>query len=207
MSLVYIGCGSDFELVTMLPDVKKFIYIDSQPRSEFGWLEYGTKYFFRKNYFCEFRKGLPEGFFKINIDNSYPDIYHDCLNNRTIFHYYDLPFPWTGKIFQYHVSKKDIDNLKFEILQATHLAICGHDPHAEILELLPKKFTLVTNNNTCYPKNEKEIEEGNDGFPTVWSELILQKTNQRRITEIKYLANGNVKTFSNFFEFLKEKKF
>ena len=84
------------------------------------------------------------------------------MTNRTIFHYYSLPFPWTGKIFKYHVTKKDIDVLKFDIKQATHLAICGHDPHSEILELLPPKFTLVTNDNTVYPKNEKEAEENEE---------------------------------------------
>lgn len=205
MSLVYIGCGSDFEPVIRLPEVKKFIYIDSQPRSEYGWLEYGTKYYYRANYSCEFRKNLPKGFFKINIDESYPDVYHDCLNDRTIFHYYSLPFPWTGRIFQYHVTKKDIDVLKFEISKATHIAICGHDPHAEILDLLPPKFTLVTNDNTVYPRNEKEIEEGYDGFPTFWSEIIIQKTNQRRIIEIKYLTKNELKIFNNFREFLLER--
>lgn len=205
MSLVYVGCGSDFNPVTLLPEVKKFIYIDSQPRSEYGWLEYGTKYFFRKNYMCEFRKNIPQRFFKINIDNTYPDIYHDCLNNRTIYHYYDLPFPWTGKIFKYHVTKKDIDNLKFEIMNATHLAVCGHDPHAAILELLPKKFTLVTNDCTRYPKNDVEIEEGYDGFPTVWSEMILQKANQARISDVKYLTKSGVKTLNNLTEFLLER--
>lgn len=205
MSLVYIGCGSDFEPVIRLPEVKKFIYIDSQPRSEYGWLEYGTRFFLRKNYMCEFRKGLPNQFMKINIDNTYPDVYHDCLNDRTIFHYYDLPFPWTSKILLYHVTKKDIELLKFEISQATHLAICGHDPHADILEMLSPKFILVTNDNTCYPRNEKEVEEGYDGFPTVWSELIFSKTNQKRITEIKYLNKEEVKTFKNLTEFLIKK--
>ncbi len=204
MSLVYIGCGSDFEPVTALPEVKKFLYIDSQPRSEYGWLEYGTKYFFRQNYKNEFRKGLPKGFHKINIDDSYPDVYHDCLNDRTIFHYYDLPFPWTGKIFKYHASKKDMDLLKFEISKTTHIAICGHDPHSEILELLPSKFTLVTNDDTFYPQNEKEVEDGYDGFPTFWSELIFQRTNQRRISQVKYLTKGTVKTLNNYSEFMAE---
>jgi len=202
MSLVYIGCGSDFEPVIRLPEVKKFYYIDSQPRSEYGWLEYGTKLFIRKNYLCEFRKGLPKEFRKTNIDNTYPDIYHDVLNERTIFHYYDLPFPWTSKIFLYHVTKKDMDLLKFEISQATHLAICGHSPHAEIIDLLPPKFTLVTDDNTVYPRNQIQVKEQEDGVPSVTGELILYPVNQRRIIEIKHLSNENVKTYKNYVEFL-----
>ena len=206
MSLVYIGCGSDFEPVLKLPEVSKFIYIDSQPQSEYGWMEFGTKYFYRKNYPYEFVKNLPEGFFKINIDNKYPDVYHNFLTNRTIFHYYSLPFPWTGKIFKYHVTKKDIDVLKFDIKQATHLAICGHDPHSEILELLPPKFTLVTNDNTVYPKNEKEAEENEEDYPTVCRELIFQKINQRRISEVKYLHKEGITSFKDYSEFLEKIK-
>jgi len=205
MSLIYIGCGSDFEPVIRLPEVKKFYYIDSQPRSEYGWLEYGTRMFTRKNYKCEFRKGLPKEFLKINIDDTYPDIYHDVLNDRTIFHYYDLPFPWTSKIYLYHVSKKDMELLKFQISQATHLAICGHDPHAEILEMLPPKFTIVTNDNTVYPRNEKEVEQLNDGHPTVSAEFFLHPVIQRRITEVKYLTKGTIKTFKNYVEFMLNK--
>lgn len=203
MSLVYIGCGSDFDPVVKLPEVNEFIYIDSQPQSEYGWLEFGTKYFYRKNYPYEFSKNLPTGFFKINIENTYPDIYHDFLLKRTIYHYYSLPFPWTGKIFKYHVTKKDIDYLKFRISQATHLAIIGHDPHEEILELLPPKFVLITSDNTIYPKNEAQAEEMQDGYPTVASELIVKKIIQRRITSVKCLTKDGERIFNDYDEFLK----
>ena len=36
------------------------------------------KYFFRKNYMCEFRKNIPQRFFKINIDII-------CVNNTNKF--------------------------------------------------------------------------------------------------------------------------
>jgi len=205
MSLVYIGCGSDFEPVIRLPEVKKFIYIDSQPQSEHGWMEYGTKLFYRRNYPFEFAKNIPEGFYKTNIDDSYPNVYHDCFNDRTIFHYYSLPFPWDARIYHYHITKKDINLLEFYISQATHLAICGHSPHNEILNMLPKKFTLVTNNNTCYPKNEIDVKEMDDGYPTVSSDFIQKPITQKRISEVKYLTNNSVKTLSNYVEFMLER--
>ena len=207
MSLVYIGCGSDFEPVVKLPEVNEFIYIDSQPQSEYGWLEYGTKYFYRKNYSYEFIKNLPTGFFKINIEHTYPDVYHDCLLNRTIYHYYSLPFPWTSKIFKYHVTKKDIDYLKCKISQATHLAIIGHDPHAAILELLPPKFALITNDRTVYPKNEAQAQEGQEGDgPTVASGLVINKIVQRRITSVKCLTTNGDTVFDNYDDFLHQKQ-
>lgn len=186
MSLVYIGCGSDFEPVNKLPHIKKFIYIDSQPRSEYGWTEYVSKYFFRKNYMCEFVKGLPDGFLKINIDNTYPDVYRDCRNDRLIYHYYSLPFPWTSKIFYYHVTKKDIDMLKVELSQATHLALIGHDPDPVILECLPSRFTLVTCDTTHYSccfSNEVDDKE-----PSTWREIFEKETNRRRVSEVVHLS-------------------
>ena len=36
MTLVYIGCGTDFDFLSKLPQIKEFVYIDSQPKSEFG---------------------------------------------------------------------------------------------------------------------------------------------------------------------------
>jgi hypothetical protein len=95
--------------------------------------------------------------------------------------------------------------LKFDIKQATHLAICGHDPHSEILELLPPKFTLVTNDNTVYPKNEKDAEENEENYPTVCRELIFQKINQRRISEVKYLHKEGITSFKDYSEFLEKK--
>ena len=29
MTLVYIGCGTDFDLLSKLPQIKEFVYIDS----------------------------------------------------------------------------------------------------------------------------------------------------------------------------------
>jgi len=37
---VYVGCGTDVRPIRQLCDVKEFLYIDSQPRSEFGALLY-----------------------------------------------------------------------------------------------------------------------------------------------------------------------
>lgn len=202
MSLIYIGCGSDFEPVIRFPEIKEFYYIDSLPRSQNGWSEYGTRLLSRPNYVFEFKRNIPPEFYKINIDESYPDVYHDCKNKRTIYHYYNLPFPWTTKIFTYHVSKHDIELLKFYISNATHLAVCGHSPHSEILDLLPKKFTLITNNNTFYPIRKEQIQGKIEESPSITDEFILSPGNQKRLKEVKHIGKNGVKTYENYVDFL-----
>ena len=50
MSLVYIGCGTDFDLLSKFNQIKEFIYIDCQPKSSYGYLEFDTGIFYSKNY-------------------------------------------------------------------------------------------------------------------------------------------------------------
>ena len=202
MSLVYIGCGTDFQPVIKLQQIRKFIYIDSQPQSEFGWMEYDSKYFYRKYYLKNFKELLPPGFIKINIDRSYPDVYYNNMTDRTILHYYSLPFPWTNKIYNY-LSKKDIDLLKFYISTSTHLAYIGHSPHKAILNLIPREFILVTNDNTFYPVNKKEAQEIKDDEPDIGYEFIEKPDLQKRIKQVIYLTKDKVKKVNNYEAFLR----
>jgi len=204
MTLIYIGCGTDFRPVIYFPNIKRSIYIDSQPRSEHGWSEYDSGLFFRSKYTNEFIQNLPKGFHKINIDKTYPDVYHNFLTDRTIFHYYNLPFPWTNRIYQY-LPKKTINLLKYDISRATHIAICGHDPHVAILNLLPAKFTLITINTSFYPSNKIEVEQNAEDYPSVCDDLILNPDNQQRIIEVKYLRGDRIKTLKTYVDFIGEK--
>ena len=62
MTLVYVGCGTDFDLLSKLPQIKEFVYIDSQPKSEFGYIEFDTGYFHRKNYMKNFSENIDKSF-------------------------------------------------------------------------------------------------------------------------------------------------
>ena len=204
MSLVYIGCGTDFQPVLKLQKIRKFIYIDSQPQSEFGWMEYDSKYFYRKLYLKNFKELLPTGFIKINIDRSYPDVYYNNMTDRTILHYYSLPFPWTNKIYNY-LSKKDIDLLKFYISTSTHLAYIGHSPDKAILNLIPREFILVTDDNTIYPVDKKEASEiSEDDEPNICSEFIEKPELQKRIKQIIYLTKDKVTNINTYEVFLQK---
>lgn len=191
MTLVYIGCGTDFCPVHHLREVKDFIYIDCQPKSEFGWKEYETGYFFREKYMSKFASKVPKDFLKAK--NSYPDIYFNPLTKQKIYHYYNLPFPLTEKVYNFF-PKEVIEGLEFFLRRATHLVACGYHPHVEILDFLPSQFILVTDERTVYP-----LKKDSEDYPTIFSQLI---ENQTRIEEIKHLTKKGVRTFASYDELL-----
>lgn len=152
MTLVYIGCGTDFDLLSELKQIKNFIYIDSQPKSEYGYMEYDTGYFHRKNYMKNFSENIDKSFIKVNLVPSYPDIYLNFLTDQTLYHYYNLPFPWTSRIFQSSITKENIKKLINLLGSTTHLVIKGYNPATKIFKYFNNnQITLITDKNTYYP--------------------------------------------------------
>lgn len=204
MTLVYIGCGIDFYPVERIPDIEKFIYIDSLPQSECGHKGYVSGVYSKKNYIEEFGKNVPTKFFKINMERSYPDIYKNYHTGQEIYHYYNLPFPWNSIISQKNISMKDMELLSFLIRQATHLVVSNHDPHVDILTLLPRNFILVTIYNSWYPTKgeESEVLEKKFIYPTLFTEFNEQPIQRRRIEKILQIEKEGITEFKYYEDFM-----
>jgi hypothetical protein len=202
MTLVYIGCGTDFDLLSKLPQIKEFVYIDSQPKSEFGYIEYDTGYFHRKKYMKNFSENIDKSFIKVNIVPSYPDVYFNFSTDQTLYHYYSLPFPWTSRIFQYSITKDDIKKLTNLLNNTTHLVIKGYSPSTKIFKYFNNnQITLITDKNTYYPSNINKLDD--EDINKVTSDLLLNTNNiQKRIKEILYFNNkiflNTYKTYNEF---------
>jgi hypothetical protein len=203
MTLVYIGCGTDFDLLSKLPQIKEFVYIDSQPKSEFGYIEYDTGYFHRKNYMKNFSENIDKSFIKVNLIPSYPDIYFNFSTDQTLYHYYSLPFPWTSRIFQYSITKDDIKKLKNLLGNTTHLVIKGYSPSTKIFKYFNKnQITLITDKNTYYPSNINKLDS--EDLDKVTTDLFLNTNNiQKRIKEILYFDDKTfINSYKSYIEFL-----
>jgi hypothetical protein len=203
MTLVYIGCGTDFDLLSKLPQIKEFIYIDSQPKSEFGYIEYDTGYFHRKNYMKNFSENIDKSFIKVNLIPSYPNIYFNFSTDQTLYHYYSLPFPWTSRIFQYSITKDDIKKLKNLLGNTTHLVIKGYSPSTKIFKYFNKnQITLITDKNTYYPSNINKLDS--EDLDKVTTDLFLNTNNiQKRIKEILYFDDKTfINSYKSYIEFL-----
>jgi len=203
MTLVYIGCGTDFDLLSKLPQIKEFVYIDSQPKSEFGYIEYDTGYFHRKNYMKNFSENIDKSFIKVNLIPSYPNIYFNFSTDQTLYHYYSLPFPWTSRIFQYSITKDDIKKLKNLLGNTTHLVIKGYSPSTKIFKYFNKnQITLITDKNTYYPSNFNKLDS--EDLDKVTTDLFLNTNNiQKRIKEILYYDDKTfINSYKSYIEFL-----
>ena len=203
MTLVYIGCGTDFDLLSKLPQIKEFVYIDSQPKSEFGYIEYDTGYFHRKNYMKNFSENIDKSFIKVNLIPSYPNIYFNFSTDQTLYHYYSLPFPWTSRIFQYSITKDDIKKLKNLLGNTTHLVIKGYSPSTKIFKYFNKnQITLITDKNTYYPSNFNKLDS--EDLDKVTTDLFLNTNNiQKRIKEILYFDDKTfINSYKSYIEFL-----
>lgn len=203
MTLVYIGCGTDFDLLSKLPQIKEFVYIDSQPKSEFGYIEYDTGYFHRKNYMKNFSENIDKSFIKVNLIPSYPNIYFNFSTDQTLYHYYSLPFPWTSRIFQYSITKDDIKKLKNLLGNTTHLVIKGYSPSTKIFKYFNKnQITLITDKNTYYPSNINKLDS--EDLDKVTTDLFLNTNNiQKRIKEILYFDDKTfINSYKSYIEFL-----
>ena len=203
MTLVYIGCGTDFDLLSKLPQIKEFVYIDSQPKSEFGYIEYDTGFFHRKNYMKNFSENIDKSFIKINVVPSYPDVYFNFSTDQTLYHYYNLPFPWTSRIFQYSITKDDIKKLKNLLGNTTHLVIKGYSPSTKIFKYFNKnQITLITDKNTYYPSNFNKLDS--EDLDKVTTDLFLNTNNiQKRIKEILYFDDKTfINSYKSYIEFL-----
>lgn len=211
MTLVYIGCGTDFDLLSELKQIKNFIYIDSQPKSEYGYIEFDTGFFHRKNYMKNFSENIDKSFIKVNLVPSYPDVYLNFVTNQTLYHYYNLPFPWNNKIFQSSITKYDIKKLINLLGNTTHLVIKGYNPCTKIFKYFNNnQITLITDKNTYYPPLESNVllEPNIQNIYTedvnkVTSDLYLNTNNlQNRIKEILYFNNkiflARYKTYNEF---------
>ena len=203
MTLVYIGCGTDFDLLSKLPQIKEFVYIDSKPKSEFGYIEYDTGFFHRKNYMKNFSENIDKSFIKINVVPSYPDVYFNFSTDQTLYHYYNLPFPWTSRIFQYSITKDDIKKLKNLLGNTTHLVIKGYSPSTKIFKYFNKnQITLITDKNTYYPSNFNKLDS--EDLDKVTTDLFLNTNNiQKRIKEILYFDDKTfINSYKSYIEFL-----
>jgi len=149
---VYIGAGIDIVPVLLFDTIDEYIYIDSQPFSEFGTYTYivktnTTKHVSRDERFVnDFSRGnfmenlinvMKQNYFRMVEKND--DFLLFKNNKKTIKYYYSCAFPE-------YITKEMKDELK----DCNVLILVGHDPHKDILKYIKLPTTIIASNNTVY---------------------------------------------------------
>ena len=152
---LYIGAGLDLKLIKSIPQIKNFIYIDSQPNSEFGIEEYWQRdpsYIF--NCFCPNYGPLVNDYFKPQfVTDLKKTAYIENMTLVTEEVNKKLTFNYKDQTIQYFINlsiPEHIDIIKNDIQNFNHLIISGFDPHSSILKYTEKPITFWGNINTIY---------------------------------------------------------
>jgi len=216
MSIIglYIGCGTDFEIVSRLPELNTCIYIDSRPLTEYGELYNNTcqdvvDIPVSKTYMAEFHQNARRyGFIKTNIDGTYPHVYRNYETSQEIYHYFSLSFPIYTVKTNYAGNRDELTKLIHQLKRVTHLIVIGYSPHYSV-------FKYITNSRVCLVGNHSTIykDDLDNLLPYEHDKItnILQREqnqhNQRKLQDriekyIYFDKGGNRFTFSSYDEFI-----
>ena len=163
---VYIGAGIDIVPVLLFDTIDEYIYIDSQPFSEFGTHTYIVKTNTAKHvsrnerFFNDFSRGnfmenlinvMKQNYFRMVEKND--DFLLFKNDKKTIKYYYSCAFPE-------HITEEMKDELK----DCNVLILIGHDPHKNILKYIKLPTTIIASNNTSYRPDLTDVKYDRSTF-------------------------------------------
>jgi len=175
---VYVGAGLDFTPVLRLNWIQRFIYIDSQPLTEFGALE-PCKEFSRPEFEYELLTAM-RGLGRVTKIPNSNLIMVSLSGGRQLLYYINNCFP--------HAI--DADCRAF-ISTASVLICCGHIPNPLILTLMkagPKIF--IGDNKTCYSgyDDESEMIKRIQQEPSIFEQYIRFDYQEREVSVTQHLS-------------------
>jgi hypothetical protein len=165
---VYIGAGHDIIPVLVFRDIKKFIFIDSQPFSEHGtsvytkeYISYETTLETREQYEADNLFGRPkfiEDYKELMIQNNFI-LQSESKYCITYKNEYD-------QIIKYHLSCSFpeflTDEIKSDILECNTLILCGYFPNKQVLSMMKEPKFLIGNCHTVYTFNQEDASEASE---------------------------------------------
>lgn len=175
-SMLYIGAWADFKITNYYLDVKKFIYVDGQPRTEFspfGEIEKYEPEMYRHKFIERILKSSEKNGFTLTstevIDPSYIDrimTFEDIGKER---YPHINPEKWifenekTKQTIHYYISTSlpinISEKLKNDIKTCDKLYVSGYDPHSFFVEYMKKPFTFIGSSTTCFGAYDEDRKE------------------------------------------------
>jgi hypothetical protein len=169
--ILYIGARTHLK-PTLDINASEYIFIDTQPRSEFDEFGYWDYRFYKKNFYSN----LIESARKLNfylqntilLDSNYSNFikksneeYPHLNPTLLIFEHSN-----TGQILKYYISTNIqfnmCDRLYNDISTSTGLIISGHDPNNRLFNYIKYPINLFCYTGTCYTyENADENDKNN----------------------------------------------
>ena len=156
--LLYIGANTHLAPVRHFPNTKEFVFIDTQPRSEFDKENIFETCFYRHRFYKRLLRTLSQyGFILLSttvLDKQYVKTHYQHCNPTLLY----FSNPVTRQTVKYYISTNILYNmcpvLEQDIRQTDGLIISGYHPHQKVLDYLPKSITWYCYNSTCYSYDE-----------------------------------------------------
>ena len=214
--ILYLGTWYHIQPVRDFPQTKEFIFIDTQPRSEFDNKSYYHG-FYRQNFYDDLiHKCICFGFKLKLVDildrNYYKSIFsikqqlyyslYSILPNHinpTMLEFYNEN---TKQTIKYYISTNIqytmTPSLQKDIEEADALVVSGYHPNIKLLKYFTVPKIFIGYSNTCYDIDKDKTSVEND--------TIISLLNQSYQSEYfnKYLAisykTGQIKQCTDFFD-------
>ena len=136
---VYIGAGNDIIPFIVCDMIDTFVYIDSQPISEFGLTGWDDKTMYRYSFLNDIDKVMLQNNMVLSNQTLNYLEYLEGLEYRRIKYFINTPFP----------EKVDTFLLK-EIATSDTLIIAGYRPNSVIIKMMPCLQNIILNTHTFY---------------------------------------------------------
>jgi hypothetical protein len=203
---LYIGCGTDVEILSKLPEIGRCIFIDSMPLTEYGDL-YHNKHTgitdISKTYMVQFQESARKaGFIKINLDGTYPHVYRNYNSLQEIYHYFNLSFPIYSIKTNYAGNKDEITKLIQQLKSVKYLIVVGYSPNYSIFKYFSNQVCFIGDYSTIYKDNLDNLLSYE--YDKVTNILQKNQINLRnKISSYIYFdKNGNKCLFSSYDAFI-----
>lgn len=217
--MLYVGAGCHIEPVKHFPHTKLFIFIDSQPRSQFDniYPKYNKK-FYKKNFCKKLEKKCAEfGFYlqKISCLNPY---YHNKITNWKQYFLEKIPKDinpsmlefknkLTKQTIRYYISTNIRRNFNIrlytEIKTSDSIIVSGYYPENEIFDIFdaPKKLFAYT--NTLYDVDTSEFNPVYDNNIIYYLKIHKNKAHHYFTSfNIVNYDTGNITTLYDYDKFI-----
>lgn len=141
-SALYIGAGADMAPVRLFPAIKNFVYIDSQPQSPYGTLDYDTGRFYNGDFISAVISAAEEeGFILKRVSGSYLEFVAEP--DRKLRYFTNTSFPeHLGPAHRIAIAECDV------------LILAGFCPDRSVLKLAPRLETVLGSLHTVYVLDE-----------------------------------------------------
>lgn len=214
--ILYIGAGLDLSPLKILQDTKRFVFVDSSPRNEYGF-EYYYRPFLRSNFVNNLIEAV-EGKYNMKLiskealTNKYEEINVDDLDS-TLLHFSDKErLVRSATSLRYYIStgipndlyenKTLIDDIK----ECDTVYVGGHDPNCAFIRYMSRSFHFIGSSSTWFPENLKNYMKEDDNNCRGFLYYLL--TNEDKVCSYSLVDEQTKKifTYNTYADFYKKYK-